>query len=92
MLIIVYGHAGSPDPAKGEEVDDSADQVAGRIMAFLEEGPAHFEDILNRFPDVKYRDLLRAWGVLHRDGLLGREFETGKYLPKVDEAAGREDG
>ena len=47
------------------------------------EAPAHFEDILIRFADVKYRDLLRAWGKLREDDRLGREVGTGKYVPKT---------
>lgn len=64
-------------------MDRKTEQLVGEILAFLEEGPAHFEDILNRFQDVKYRDMLRAWGILRRDDRLGREVETGKYVPKA---------
>ena len=71
----------------GGEVSGSIQELADQILGFLGEGPAHFEDILIRFPDVKYRDLLRAWGKLREDDLLGREVETGKYVPKRDEAA-----
>ncbi len=61
----------------------STQELADRILAFLGEGPAHFEDILIRFADVKYRDLLRAWGKLREDDRLGRDVETGKYVPKT---------
>ena len=61
----------------------STQELADRILAFLGEAPAHFEDILIRFADVKYRDLLRAWGKLREDDRLGREVGTGKYVPKT---------
>ena len=69
---------------KGEGMCDSAnEELVGEILDFLKEGPAHFEDILNRFQDAKYRDILRAWGVLRKNDQLGREMETGKYILKT---------
>ncbi len=65
--------------------------MAARILDFLREGPAHFEDVLLRFRDVPYREILRAWGRLRRDDLLGREVETGKYVVR-DEDETREKG
>ncbi len=53
--------------------------LAQDILMFLGKGPAHFEDILLHFREVAYRDLLRAWGWLRENELLGREVETGKY-------------
>lgn len=64
------------------------DELANQILAFLREGPAHFEDILLRFRDVPYRDILRAWGRLREEGLLGREVETGRYVAKNGREAG----
>jgi hypothetical protein len=54
--------------------------LANSILAFLRQGPAHFEDVLLSFRDAPYREVLRAWGRLREDGSLGRELETGKYL------------
>ncbi len=59
--------------------------MATRILDFLREGPAHFEDVLLRFRDVPYREILRAWGRLRRDDLLGREVETGKYVVRGED-------
>ncbi|MFQ5692161.1 MAG: hypothetical protein ACE5IM_03840 [Nitrospinota bacterium] len=67
-------------------------ELADRIVAFLREGPAHFEDVLLRFRDVPYREILRAWGRLREDGLLGRELETGKYLPSGRDGPSGGDG
>lgn len=64
-------------------MDSVNEKLAGEILVFLEEGPAHFEDILNRFQDAKYRDILRAWGVLRKNDQLGREMETGRYILKM---------
>ncbi len=72
-------------------MDHSIQELADRIMALLEEGPVHFEDVLIRFNEVPYRDILRAWGKLRQDNRLGREFETGKYVPRDQETAGRDD-
>ncbi len=66
--------------------------LADRIMVLLEAGPVHFEDVLIRFNDVPYRDILPAWGELRQDNRLGREFETGKHVPRDQETAGRDEG
>ncbi|MBI2881545.1 MAG: hypothetical protein HYY21_08135 [Candidatus Tectomicrobia bacterium] len=68
----------------------TTEKLAGLILGFLREGPAHFEDILLRFRDVPYRDILRAWGRLREEGLLGREVETGRYVAKNGREAGEE--
>jgi hypothetical protein len=68
-------------------VNQANKELAKDILAFLQEGPAHFEDILLRFPDASYRDILKAWGKLREDNLLGREFETGRYVEKSAEKA-----
>ncbi len=75
----------------GENVDPSIQALANRIMALLEKGPVHFEEVLICFEAVPYRDILRAWGKLRQDNRLGREFETGKYLPRDQETAGRDE-
>ncbi len=72
-------------------MDPSIQALANRIMALLEKGPVHFEEVLICFKAVPYRDILRAWGKLRQDNRLGREFETGKYLPRDQETAGRDE-
>ena len=65
-----------------KEASRKTEELANSILEFLRQGPVHFEDVLQRFRDAPYRDLLRAWGRLRKDCFLGREVETGKYLPK----------
>lgn len=64
-----------------KEASLKIEELANSILEFLRQGPVHFEDVLQRFRDAPYRDILRAWGRLREDGFLGREVETGKYLP-----------
>ncbi len=77
--------------AKGQkkEASPKTEELANSILEFLRQGPLHFEDILQRFRDAPYRDILRAWGKLREDGFLGREVETGKYLPSESADTGR---
>ena len=77
--------------AKGQkkEASPKIEELANSILEFLRQGPVHFEDILQRFRDAPYRDILRAWGKLREEGFLGREVETGKYLPSESTDTGR---
>jgi hypothetical protein len=63
-----------------KELNQTTEKLGNSILDFLRQGPVHFEDVLLRFEDAPYRDILRAWGRLREDGFLGREVETGKYL------------
>ncbi len=72
-----------------KEVSQTIEELANSILKFLRQGPVHFEDVLLRFRDAPYRDILRAWGRLREDGFLGREVETGKYLPSESADTGR---
>ena len=56
------------------------DELTRDILDRLRRGPVHFEDILLAFPDQPYQEVLRSWGRLREDGLLGRELETGRYV------------
>lgn len=80
---VLRGSVGFVYDQRGRHVDSANEELVGEILVFLREGPAHFEDILNRFQDAKYRDILRAWGVLRKNDQLGREMETGKYILKT---------
>ncbi|MCH7911926.1 MAG: hypothetical protein IH856_02655 [Deltaproteobacteria bacterium] len=75
-----------------KEASQTTKELANRILAFLRQGPAHFEDVLLRFRQAPYREILQAWGRLRKDGSLGREVETGKYLLRDSEEKGREGG
>ncbi len=75
-----------------KEASQTTEELANRILAFLRQGPAHFEDVLLRFRQAPYREILQAWGRLRKDGSLGREVETGKYLLRESEEKGREGG
>ena len=72
-----------------KEASQTTEELANRILAFLRQGPAHFEDVLLRFRQAPYREILQAWGRLRKDGSLGREEETGKYLPSESADTGR---
>ncbi len=72
-----------------KEASQTTEELANRILAFLRQGPAHFEDVLLRFRQAPYREILQAWGRLRKDGSLGREVETGKYLPSESADTGR---
>ncbi len=72
-----------------KEASQTTKELANRILAFLRQGPAHFEDVLLRFRQAPYREILQAWGRLRKDGSLGREVETGKYLPSESADTGR---
>ena len=72
-----------------KEASQTTKELANRILAFLRQGPAHFEDVLLRFRQAPYREILQAWGQLRKDGSLGREVETGKYLPSESADTGR---
>lgn len=58
----------------------STDKLAEAICEFLRRGPAHFEEVLIRFQEVPYRELLQAWGKLRAEDRLGREVATGRYI------------
>ena len=72
-----------------KEASLKTEELANSILEFLRQGPVHFEDVLLRFRGAPYRDILRAWGRLREDGFLGREVETGKYLPSESADTGR---
>ncbi len=72
-----------------KEASQTTEELANRILAFLRQGPAHGEDVLLRFRQAPYREILQAWGRLRKDGSLGREVETGKYLPSESADTGR---
>ncbi len=72
-----------------KEASLKTEELGNGILDFLRQGPVHFEDVLLRFRDAPYRDILRAWGRLREDGFLGREVETGKYLPSESADTGR---
>ncbi len=72
-----------------KEATLKTEEFANSILEFLRQGPVHFEDVLLHFRDAPYRDILRAWGRLRKDGFLGREVETGKYLPSESADTGR---
>ena len=61
---------------------DSNDKLAEAIYEFLRGGPAHFEEVLNRFKEFPYRDVLRSWGKLREEDRLVREMATGKYMTR----------
>ena len=75
-----------------KEASPKTEELANSILEFLRQGPVHFEDVLQRFRDAPYRDILRAWGQLREDGFLGREVETGKYLARDGAETGRKKG
>ena len=64
----------------------TVDELAKSILERLRQGPVHFEDILQEFPDEPYQALLRSWGWLREEGLLGRELETGRYVANEEKA------
>jgi hypothetical protein len=66
----------------------SPDELARKIQGRLRQGPIYFEDILLDFPDESYQMLLRAWGRLREQDLLGRELETGRYVAKDEQTEG----
>ncbi|MFQ5913032.1 MAG: hypothetical protein ACE5JS_07605 [Nitrospinota bacterium] len=72
-------------------MSQATEKLADQILDFLREGPAHFEDVLLRFRETPYREILRAWGKLREDGLLGREVETGRYVARNQQEPGPED-
>ena len=72
-----------------KEASLKTEELANSILEFLRQGPVHFEDVLQRFRDAPYRDILRAWGKLREGDFLGREVETGKYLPSESADTGR---
>ena len=75
-----------------KEASQTTKELANRILAFLRQGPAHFEDVLLRFRQAPYREILQAWGRLRKDGSLGREVETGTYRARDSSETGREGG
>ncbi len=75
-----------------KEASQATEELANRILAFLRQGPAHFEDVLLRFRQAPYREILQAWGRLRKDDSLGREVETGKYLARDGTETGRKKG
>lgn len=66
----------------------SIETLARRIEEFLTEQPRYFVDVVALTEEGRYRDVLRAWGLVRERGRLQRD-EQGRYLlPRV--AAGKE--
>ena len=57
----------------------TTDAVADRMAALLAARPLTFYELLRELPDVEYRAILRAWGVLRERRALARD-PHGRYL------------
>ena len=53
--------------------------LARRIEEFLTEQPRYFVDVVTLTEEGRYRDVLRAWGLVRERGRLQRD-EQGRYL------------
>ncbi len=53
--------------------------LARRIEDFLREQPRYFVDVVMLTDEGRYRDVLRAWGLVRERGQLQRD-EQGRYL------------
>ena len=56
-------------------------EVAERIIAFLQKGPADFYTILKSLHDVEYPIILYAWAEVRERDVLARD-HSGNYLLK----------
>jgi hypothetical protein len=68
-----------------EPRDRAAEALGGEILTFLEGGPRHFVEVLERFRAHEYRTFLLAWSRLREQRRLGRD-RVGRYVI-VDPAA-----
>lgn len=59
--------------------DRSIETLARRIEEFLTEQPRYFVDVVSLTEEGRYRDVLRAWGLVRERGRLQRD-EQGRYL------------
>jgi hypothetical protein len=59
--------------------DPSIETLARRIEEFLTEQPRFFVDVVALTDEGRYRDVLRAWGLVRERGRLQRD-EQGRYL------------
>lgn len=59
--------------------DRSIETLARRIEEFLTEQPRYFVDVVTLTEEGRYRDVLRAWGLVRERGRLQRD-EQGRYL------------
>ncbi len=56
----------------------TADAVADRMAALLDERARSFYELVRELPEVEYRTVLQAWGALRERRVLGRD-EHGRY-------------
>lgn len=59
--------------------DQSIAALARRIEEFLAEQPRFFVDVVKLTEEGRYRDVLRAWGLVRERGRLQRD-EQGRYM------------
>jgi hypothetical protein len=59
--------------------DTSITALARRIEEFLTEQPRYFVEVVTLTEEGRYRDVLRAWGLVRERGHLQRD-EQGRYL------------
>jgi hypothetical protein len=59
--------------------DRSIEALARRIEEFLTEQPRYFVDVVALTEEGRYRDVLRAWGLVRARGRLQRD-EQGRYV------------
>lgn len=59
--------------------DESIEALARRIEEFLAEQPRFFVDVVTLTDEGRYRDVLRAWGLVRERGRLQRD-EQGRYM------------
>lgn len=58
---------------------ESIETLARRIEEFLTEQPRFFVDVVTLTDEGRYRDVLRAWGLVRERGRLQRD-EQGRYM------------
>jgi hypothetical protein len=58
---------------------ESITALARRIEEFLTEQPRFFVEVVALTEEGRYRDVLRAWGLVRERGRLQRD-EQGRYL------------
>ena len=56
-------------------------RVAERMMAMLRERPVLFMDLVRALPEIPYRALLLAWGLVRERHRLARDEEGCYFLP-----------
>ena len=93
---IVYFHQGEVDlknflgaaeeakkPAVAAKPEETADELAQKIVAVLKKSPAFFADLLEKFPKSEYKTVANAVGRLCEDGKISQDSD-GKFELKVD--------